>query len=241
MKKIGILGGLGPESTLKYYRLIIDLCRERGLGGNYPEIIIYSLNFKECHDLMESGRQREYVAKLVGGIQSLHRAGGDFALIASNTPHIFFDELKARSPIPLLSIVEATCDAVANLPWHVTGQGRGLERVGLFGTRFTMQADFYQKVFRRRNISVVVPEEEEQAYINDKIFDELVLGKVVDETKRGLLEIVGKMIERESIEGLILGCTELSLILPQDELGIPFFDTTKVHAQSALDYSLSGE
>ncbi|MCJ7667076.1 MAG: amino acid racemase [Anaerolineae bacterium] len=232
MKKIGILGGLGPESTLKYYRLIIDLCRERGLGGNYPEIIIYSLNFKECHDLMESGRQREYVAKLVGGIQSLHRAGADFALIASNTPHIFFDELKARSPIPLLSIVEATCDAVAK---------RGLERVGLFGTRVTMQADFFQKVFHRRNISVIVPGEEEQAYIDDKIFSELVLGKVLDETHRGFLEIVRRMIERDAIEGLILGCTELSLILPQDELGIPFFDTTKVHAQSALDYSLSGE
>lgn len=229
MKKIGILGGLGPESTLKYYRLIIDLCREKGLDGNYPEIIIYSLNFKECHDLMESGRQREYVAKLVGGIQSLHRAGADFALIASNTPHIFFDELKARSPIPLLSIVEATCGAVAK---------RGLERVGLFGTRFTMQADFFQKVFHRRNISVIVPEEEEQAYIDDKIFNELVLGKVLHETHRGLLEIVGRMIERDLIEGLILGCTELSLILPQDELDIPFFDTVRIHAESALDYFL---
>lgn len=232
MKRIGILGGLGPESTLKYYRLIIDLCRERGLGGNYPEIIIYSLNFKECHDLQESGHHREYVAKLMGGIQSLHRAGADFALIASNTPHIFFDELKSKSPIPLLSIVEATCDAVAK---------RGLKRVGLFGTRFTMQADFFQRVFGRRNISVIVPEEEEQAYIDNAIFNELVWGKVVDETKRGLLEIVGKMKERDSIQGLILGCTELSLILPQDELGIPFFDTIKIHAQSALEYSLSDE
>jgi len=229
---MGILGGLGPESTLKYYRLIIDLCRERGLGGNYPEIIIYSLNFKACHDLMESGRQREYVAKLIGGIQSLHRAGADFALIASNTPHIFFEELKAKSPIPLLSIVEATCDAVAK---------RGLKRVGLFGTRFTMQADFFQKVFGRRNISVIVPEEEEKAYINEIIFNELVLGKVMDESRQGLLEIAERMIERDSIEGLILGCTELSLILPHDELGIPFFDTIKVHAESALDHSLSGE
>jgi len=241
VKTIGVLGGLGPESTLNYYRIIIDLCRKKGLGGNYPEIIIYSLNFKECHDLQESGPQAELVEKLVGGTQSLHRAGADFALIASNTPHIFFDEIRAKSPIPLLSIVEAACDAVANLPWHVAGQGRGLERVGLFGTRVTMQADFFQKVFRRRNISVIVPEEEEQSYIDGKIFNELVLGKVVDETKRGLLEIVGKMIERDSIEGLILGCTELSLILPQDELGIPFFDTIKIHAQSALEYSLSGE
>lgn len=230
MKRIGVLGGLGPESTSKYYRLIIDLCRERGLAGNYPEIIIYSLNFKECHDLMESGRKREYVAKLMGGIESLHRAGADFALIASNTPHIFFEEIKAKSPTPLLSIVEATCDAVAS---------QGLERVGLFGTRVTMQADFFPKVFRRRNISAIVPEEEEQAYIDGKIFNELVWGKVLDETKRGLLEIVGRMIERDSIQGLILGCTELSLILPHDELGIPFFD--KIHAQSALEYSLSGE
>jgi len=232
VKRIGVLGGLGPESTLKYYRLIIDLCRERALGGNYPEIIIYSLNFKECHDLEEAGRDTELVAKLVGGIQSLHRAGADFALIASNTPHIFFHEIEAKSPIPLLSIVEATCDVVAK---------RGLERVGLFGTRFTMQADFFQKVFRRRNISVIVPEEEEQAYIDGKIFNELVWGKVVDETRTGLLEIVGSMIERDSIQGLIVGCTELSLILPQEELGIPFFDTIMVHAQSALDYSLSDE
>lgn len=217
---------------MKYYRLFIDLCRERGLGGDYPEIIIYSFNFKECHDRQESGRQAELVAKLVGGIESLHRAGADFALIASNTPHIFFDEIKAKSPIPFLSIVEATCDAVAE---------RGLERVGLFGTRFTMEADFFQKVFCRHNISVIVPEEEEQAYVDGKIFDELVWGKVVDESRRGLLEVVGRMIERDSIQGLILGCTELSLILPQDELGIPFFDTIKVHAQSALEYCLSGE
>jgi len=241
VKRIGVLGGLGPESTLKYYRFIIDLCRERGLGGNYPEIIIYSLNFKECHDLEESGRHTELVAKLVGGIESLHRAGADFALIASNTPHIFFDELEAKSPIPLLSIVEATRDAVANPSWHVAGQGRGLERVGLFGTRFTMQADFFQKLFRRRNISVIVPEEEEQAYIDGKIFNELVWGKIVDETRTGLLEIVGSMIERGSIQGLILGCTELSLILPHDELGIPFFDTIKIHAESALEYSPSGD
>lgn len=232
VKRIGVLGGLGPESTLEYYRIIIDLSRERGLGGNYPEIIIYSLNFKECHALMESGRHTELVAKLVGGIESLHRAGADFALIASNTPHIFFDEIKAKSPLPLLSIVEATCDAVAE---------RGLERVGLFGTRSTMQADFFQKVFRRRNISVIVPEDEEQAYINDMIFNELVWGKVVDESRRGLLEIVGRMIERDLIQGLIVGCTELSLILPQDALGIPFFDTMKIHTQSALEYSLSGE
>lgn len=104
-----------------------------------------------------------------------------------------------------------------------------------------MQADFFQKVFHRRNISVIVPEEEEQAYIDDKIFNELVLGKVLHETKRGLLEIVGKMIERDAIKGLILGCTELSLILPHDELDIPFFDTVRIHAESALDYSLSGE
>jgi aspartate racemase len=104
-----------------------------------------------------------------------------------------------------------------------------------------MQADFFQKVFRRRNISVIVPAKEEQAYIDAKIFNELVWGQIVNETHRGLLEIVGRMIERDSIQGLILGCTELSLILPQDELGIPFFDTIKIHAQSALEYSLSDE
>lgn len=232
MKRIGILGGVGPESTLKYYRTILDLCREKGLGANYPEIIIYSLNFQECLDLQESGRQRELIAKLVGGIASLHRAGADFALIACNTLHTFFEEIKAKSPLPLLSIVEVTCDAVAS---------QGLERVGLFGTRYTMQADFFPRVFGKRNIAVIAPEEEEQAYIDDKIYNELVWGKVVDETKRGLLEIMGRMIERDSIQGLILGCTELSLIFPQDELGIPFFDTTKIHAQSALEYSLPEE
>jgi aspartate racemase len=230
MKRMGIIGGLGPEATLYYYRVIIDLCYEnKDLEGNYPEIIIYSLNLEECRHSMEKGNWPELSTKLVEACQSLSRAGAEFALIAANTPHMVFDQVREKSPIPLLSIVEETSEEVVR---------HGLRKVGLIGTLITMQSHFYEDVFRRRNISIAVPGEDEQTYIYEKIRSELGAGIMLAETRGRLLQIAQRMKEEDAIQGLILGCTEIPLLLTREELGIPFFDTSKIHAQSALRYSL---
>lgn len=230
MKKIGIIGGLGPESTLYYYRTLIDLCREnKDLGGNYPEIIIYSLNSGK---MPQSSSWTERTAYLVAALESLYQAGADFGLIACNTAHRLFEDIEAKSPIPLLSIVEETCDVVAR---------RGLKKVGLFGGSTTMKSHFYQDVFSKRNISILVPRENEQAYIGEKVFNELVLGIMLDGTRNEFLKIAQRMVDEDSIQGLILGCTEIPLLLTKDyekEVGIPFFDTSRIHVQSALRYCL---
>jgi len=231
MKRMGIIGGLGPEATLYYYRVIINLCYEnKDLEGNYPEIVIYSLNLEECRHSMEKGNWPELSTKLAAACQSLSRAGAEFGLIAANTPHMVFDHVREKSPIPLLSIVEETSEEVVR---------RGLKKVGLIGTLITMQSHFYKDVFRRRNISIAVPREDEQAYIYEKIRSELGVGIMLTETRGRFLQIAQRMKEEDSIQGLILGCTEIPLLLTSEELGIPFFDTSKIHAQSALQYSLA--
>jgi aspartate racemase len=231
MKRIGILGGMAPESTVEYYRVITALCRQRGMGYRYPVIIIYSLNFQEFIGLVESGKLPEVINLLCEAIDSLFHAGADFALMASNTPHIVFNEVAARSPIPLLSIVEETGRVASKF---------GFTRVGLLGTKFTMQADFYSNVLSTKyGISVVSPEKAEQDYIHHKIMTELVNGYIVEETRQELSRIARVMADREGTEALILGCTELPLILSEEAVGIPTLNTTRIHAEAALNLAQS--
>ncbi|HMF58047.1 MAG TPA: amino acid racemase [Pyrinomonadaceae bacterium] len=226
MKTVGIIGGIGPESTIEYYRLIIDSYRERIQDGSYPAIIINSIDLKKMIGLVESNRLAEMAENLVNEVEKLARAGADFGLLASNTPHIVFDEISRRSPIPLLSIVEATCEDALRL---------GLKKLGLFGTRFTMRARFYPEIFSREGMTIILPDEGEQAYIHDKYMTELLANIFLPETRERLLEIVERMKEREGIEGLILGGTELPLILRDGEAsGIPFLDTTRIHVKAVV-------
>ncbi len=225
MKKIGIIGGIGPESTLDYYRGIIDAFRERVGGMNYPDIIIYSADLTELLQILEAKALDKLTEWLLVRIEALCRAGADFAVIASNTPHVVFDEVARRSPLPLLSIVVETCRKAETL---------GVRRAGLMGTKFTMEADFFQKPFHERGMSIVVPSAEEQHFIHEKLFSEIELGIIKESTREGLLAIVQKMIERDAIDSLILGCTELPLILDRDEFGIPFLNTTAIHVESIV-------
>ncbi len=225
MKKIGIIGGIGPESTLDYYRGIIDAFRDRIGGMNYPDIIIYSADLTELILILESKDMDKLVEWLLARVVALQRAGAEFAAIASNTPHVVFDELARRSPLPLISIVEAACGKAHSL---------GLKRPGLLGTKFTMQADFFQQPFQAQGMEVVVPLAEEQQFIHEKLFSEIELGIIKDETREGLLSIVKLMIERNGIDSLILGCTELPLILPGEAHGIPFLNTTAIHVESIV-------
>ena len=231
MKTLGIIGGLGPESTVDYYQRIIALYRERTGDGSYPEFIINSVDLKKGLDFMDANDLTGMADYLLQGVGKLARAGADFGLISANTPHIVFEEVASKSPIPLISIVEVTCAAAKT---------RKLKRLGLFGTRYTMQANFYPKVFSREGIELVVPDLEDQEYIHDKYLNELVPGKFLPETRDGLLAIVDRMQAKSGIDGVILAGTELPLILRDaDHKGIPLLDTTKIHCQAAIAEMLS--
>ncbi|MFC1998950.1 aspartate/glutamate racemase family protein [Chloroflexota bacterium] len=236
MKKIGIVGGLGPESTLYYYRIFIDLCCQiKELDGGYPELVIYSVNMREIMALRSSGPENAAQLKLLEAIDALYKAGADFAIIACNAMHQYYNEIEARSPIPLMSIVEEACREAVRL---------GLSKVGLFGAAPTMKAGFYQKVFSENGIAIVVPSDEEQAYISGKVVAELARGVFADETRNQYLEIARRMKDEESIQGLVLGCTEIPLLLDkscEEKLGTPLFDTSLIHMRAALKHSLASD
>ena len=215
MKSIGLIGGLGPESTLDYYRSLINTHRALHPEADPPSIIINSVNMKYALRCLEAKRLEDLAEFFVLELHKLARAGADFALITANTPHIVFDEVERRSPLPLISIVEATAERA-----HQSG----FKKIGLLGTRFTMQASFYPEVFSRR-----------QMQIHERYFKELVNGVFLDETRQRLTEIIAHMREKHGIQAVILGGTELPLILRGAEAaGVPLLDTTQIHVESAL-------
>jgi aspartate racemase len=231
MKTVGIVGGIAPESTVQYYRLLVAAYRERKPDGSYPPILINSIDMQAMLDLIAAHDLSGVTSYLAGEVEKLARAGADFALFASNTPHIVFDDVQQQSSLPLLSIVETASGAAHSL---------GMKRVGLFGTRFTMQGRFYSDIFTRQGISVVVPEPEDQEIIHHKYMSELVASIYLPETRDRMLAIARHLQERENIDGLVLGGTELPLLL-QDvvESAIPFLDTTQIHVEAALVHMFS--
>ena len=231
MKTIGLIGGLGPESTIEYYRLLQATYRERYTDGSQPSIIINSIDMKKLLSMVAAGELSELTDYLSDEVLRLAKAGAHFGLIASNTPHIVFDRVVRRSVIPLISIVEAACDAAIKLD---------LKRLALFGTKFTMQGDFYPDVFYRNGIELIVPAPTEQDYIHEKYFEELVNGKVLPETLERILAIVQRMKDQQGIQGLVLGGTELSLLFRESTaVDVPVLDTTKIHVDRAVAELLS--
>lgn len=231
MKTIGIIGGIGPESTVDYYKRIIEAFRTEGSLAA-PEIIIYSINLQEALDLVAGEQWDRLVYLLVQKVKALQRAGADVAVISANTAHIVFDQVQAKSPIPLLSIVTATCDYAGKL---------GLKKVGLLGTKLTMKSNFFASHFSARGIPVVVPSADDQEYIHGKLMSEIELGVFTDETRAGLLAVIERMIVSDRIDGVVLGCTELPLILEKDEFGIPFLNTTAIHVESIVTCCTNAE
>jgi len=241
MKTLGMIGGVGPESTIDYYKNIIALYRERQRDGSYPQFVINSIDLRKGIDFMNANNLAAMAEFLLNEIEKLPRAGADFAIIAANTPHIVFDDIAPKSPIPLISIVEATCDYAKE---------RKMKRLALFGTRYTMQATFYSKVFSREGIDLVVPEPQDQDYIHEKYFSELVPGNFLPETRAGLLAIMDRMKAKidppspgygaAGLDGAILAGTELPLILRGESYnGIVLLDTGKIHCQAAVDTMFS--
>ena len=199
MKTLGMIGGLGPESTVDYYQRLIASYRERTGHKHYPQFIIVSVDLRKGLDFMEAGDLSGMARFLLEGIDKLARSGADFGIISANTPHIVFDEVVPKSRIPLVSIVEAT---------RAAAKAQKLKRLALFGTRYTMQASFYPKVFAREGIELLVPDLHDQGYIHDKYMNELVPGKFLAETRSELLAIVDRMKEARDIDGVILAGTE---------------------------------
>lgn len=226
MKRIGIIGGIGPESTVDYYKSIISLYRKRSGNENYPPIIINSINMTEMLNYVSEEDYESLVNQLTDSITTLKRAGADFAVIASNTPHVVFDTVSAKSPLSLISIVESTCERAAMLK---------LKRVLLIGTAFTMRNSFYADCFKKYSIDVFVPDKDEQEKIHNIIFPELEDGIVNPEKKIEMLDICNRLISREKIEGIVLGCTELPLMLKNEDFQIEVLNTAEIHVQAVVN------
>jgi aspartate racemase len=225
MKTLGIIGGIGPESTIEYYRRLHALYRQRVPDGGAPSIIINSIDNKKLLDLAGTDLG-ELATYLTAEVEKLERAGATFGLLAANTPHLVFDSVARHSTIPLISIVAATCEAA---------EARGLKRLGLLGTRFTMQSSFYRDALSDRQIELLVPDEEEQAWVHAKYMQELLQGIIRPETRERLMTIIQALKERSQIDGVILGGTELSLILRDETVfGIQVLDTTQIHVEAAV-------
>ncbi|MCF8034387.1 MAG: amino acid racemase [Desulfarculaceae bacterium] len=226
MKKIGLVGGLGPESTSDYYKGIIAAFAGQD-GYDYPEVFIHSLNLGPVLKMFAVQAWEDLADLLVASVEALARAGADFAAIASNTPHLVFDQVQARSPLPLVSIAQATARRAAQL---------SLARPGLLATLTTMGSDLYQRILEPLGMEVKVPSAAEQALIQMKLDDEIERGVFREDTRRALLGIVARLKQEQGIDGVILGCTELPLLLTRDELGLPFLNTAAIHVEAIVDY-----
>lgn len=229
MKTLGLIGGTGPESTIDYYRLLTAQYREKADGAS-PHVIINSVDLQRMIAWMGANELDKVTDYLVSQFEILEKAGVDFAALTANTPHIVFDELKSRVNLPLISIVEAACERA---------QALGFKSVGLFGTRYTMQAPFYPKVFSRTDIRLVTPNAEEQDYIHEKYFGELLKDTFLPETRAKFLNIADEMKTRDGVEAIILGGTEIPLLLRTEEHnGIQLLDTTRIHVDRLIEEML---
>lgn len=231
MKLLGIIGGTGPESTIDYYRLFVATYQKHRPDGSYPPLIINSIDLTKVLNLVSTNDLAGLTDYLLQEIHRLERAGVTIGLLAANTPHIVFDELQQSSPIPLISIVETVCQETI---------ARQLKRIGLFGPRITMQGGFYQKVFERESLELVIPNIAEQEYIHTHYMTELVKGIFRAETREHLIDISQRLQREQGIEGLILGGTELSLLLrDENRIDVPILDAARLHVERAVSEFLS--
>jgi aspartate racemase len=231
MKTIGLIGGMSWESTAEYYRIINQTIKER-LGGHHSgKILLYSVDFSEIETLQREGRWGEATEFMCHAAMLVERGGAECVLICTNTMHKMAAEVQQAVKIPLLHIADGTAMAIKK---------RGIERVALLGTKYTMEEDFYKGRLREQyGFEVLVPPEEERDTINQTIYDELCLGKVEGESRKRFVQIIERLKERGA-EGVILGCTEISLLIKQKDCPLELFDTTAIHARAAVDFALEG-
>jgi aspartate racemase len=222
---VGIVGGLGPESTIDYYRRILDAW-ERVDPSTAPSIVIDSLDVRRALRLVEVDRPA-LVDYLLASLRRLAGAGVQFAAMTANTPHVVFDELASRSPVPLVSIVEVCAEEARR---------RGLRRLALLGTRFTMEGSFYPTVFARHGIEIVTPAESDRAWVHERYVGELLRGQFLEETRQRFVALVERLRDEQHVDGVVLGGTELPLLLPGATItGLPALDTTALHVAAIVE------
>lgn len=226
MKKLGLVGGMGPESTIPYYHDIVYGVQEKVGKDFFPNLTIESVNVFEVLHLCGEKKYDELTEYLMAAIDNLIKSGADFVALSANTPHIVFDRLKEQSAVPMVSIIEATRDEA--IRWNK-------RKLGLLGTIFTMTGDFFKEPFCNSGIEIVVPTMEEMDFINEKISSELEIGIVREDTLRSFQKMIERMKEENGIEAVILGCTELPLLLNDEVSPVPCLDTMKIHIETLVD------
>jgi len=227
-KVIGIVGGMTPESTTFYYEYITRTYHKRFGNYGFPEIIIYSVSFQQYVDWMNIGDWDAIAKGITRAVVSLKNGGADFAVIATNTIHKVFHEIEQKSSIPLLSIIDSTANAIKK---------RGITNVGLLGTIFTMREKFYKENLAKFGIETLVPNESDQQTVNRIIFDELGKGEIKEKSKELYIKIINRL-GQQGAEGVILGCTEIPLLVDKKDSQLPLFNTSAIHAEDALEFSL---
>ncbi len=232
VKTIGIIGGVSWASSIEYYRLMNEMVRDRLGGVNSAQILMFSIEFGEFSKqerMAEKGDWTLISQTILDGAQRLKQGGADFIVIASNTLNSLADTIEEKVGLPVLHIADATGKAVRK---------SGLETVALLGTRYTMEQPFYQERLGKYGIKVVIPDKKERDYINAVIFDELCANRISKESKDGFMKIIDRLRKEEGAEGVILGCTEIPLLIKQEDVPITVFDTTAIHSEAAVEYSL---
>lgn len=228
MNTIGLLGGMSWESTVTYYTNINKMINQQLGGVHSAKLLLASVDFAEIEAYQKENEWEKSAVALTKAAQKLEKSGADFLLICTNTMHKNYNYIQNNLSIPVLHIADAT---IAEL------QNKNISRVGLIGTRYTMEQDFYKKRIVDSGIQVTIPEQDEIAEVNDIIFKELVFGKTLAESKSFYLEVIEKMV-RKGVQGIILGCTEIDLLIQQEDLTIPVFDTTIIHSEKAVNEAL---
>jgi aspartate racemase len=229
MKTIGMIGGMSWESSIEYYRIVNEAVKERLGNLHSAKSVMVSVDFAEIEMLQREGRWEQATRAMVAAARSVEAGGADFLIICTNTMHKMAEEVQQGIGIPLLHIADATAEVI---------NARGLQRVGLLGTRFTMEEDFYRgRLVEKFHLGVLVPEAADREIVHRVIYDELVLGKIQPASKAEYLRIIAGLAEAGA-EGIILGCTEIGLLISQADSRLPIFDTTRIHALAAVEYAL---
>jgi len=231
MKTIGLIGGMSWESTAEYYRIINEAVKENLGRLHSAKIVMYSVDFEEVEQLQHQGRWDKATNLMIDAAKRVERGGADFVLICTNTMHKMADDVAANISIPLLHIADATAEKITSLD---------LKKIGLLGTKFTMEQDFYKGRLKERfDIDVVIPNESNREIVHNVIYKELCLGEIKDLSRERIKTIINGLSDNGA-QGIILGCTELPLLIKQEDCPVPLFDTTVIHAKAAVDYALRG-
>ncbi len=229
MKTIGLIGGMSWESTAEYYRLINEEIKERMGGLHSAKCLLYSVDFGEIELFMRTGQWEKIAEELINAARILESGGADFILLCTNTMHKLYDQIQEEIEIQLLHIADATSEKMLQ---------EKIKRVGLLGTRETMEQDFYKSRIENKGIQVLVPDEKDMELVNQVIFGELCLGKIIDGSRKNYAKIIEGLVSRGA-EGIVLGCTEIPLLINNEDSRVPLFDTTYIHAMNAVEKALN--